>query len=64
MSYNDLIVISADVANKAALAALGANIAGFSLPPVVSLMLIVLAASTGTVLTHLEPVGSRRVRAA
>lgn len=60
MTTNDYIVIACDVLNKAALAALGANIAGFTLPPIISLLLIVAAAGSGTVLTHLQPVGSRR----
>lgn len=60
MTSNDILVIACDVLNKAALAALGANIAGFTLSPVISLALIVLAAASGTVLTHLQPVGWRR----
>ena len=58
--HNDLLVIACDVVNKGALAALGANIAGVQLPPYVTLALIVLSACSGTVLTHLQPVGSRR----
>lgn len=60
MSLSDLLVIGADVLNKSAIAALGANALGIQLPPAVSLCLLVLAAASGTALTHLEPVGSRR----
>lgn len=60
MNLNDALVIAADVVNKGALAALGATAVGIQLHPTVSLALLVVAAVSGTALTHLQPVGSRR----
>lgn len=63
VNWNDILVVFCDVLNKSSLAALGANLAGFPLPPEVALTLIVVSAASGTVLTHLQPVGSRRADA-
>lgn len=60
MTSNDYLVIVADILNKAALAALGANAVGITLPGYIALALLVLASATGTLLTHLQPVGSKR----